>query len=88
MLFIVRSNAICTHINRCNHQKTDSRFLSCVDPLVDLHVNFLHEGLAAKLARELLILEMNLFVAFSEMALSVKLVKQRRVFRIRTAKIG
>ena len=63
-------------------------FLPGVDPLVGLHVDFLHEGLAAKLARELLILEMNLFVAFSEMALSVKLVKQRRVFRIRTAKIG
>ena len=46
-----------------------------MDPLVGLHVNFLHERLAAKLARELLLLEMYLFVAFSEMALSVKLVK-------------
>ena len=39
-------------------------FLPGVDPLVGLHVHFLHEGLAAKLARELLLLEVDLFVAF------------------------
>ena len=46
--------------------QTDSRFLSCVDSLVGLHVDFLNEGLAAELARELLLLEVNLLVALSE----------------------
>ena len=45
-----------------------------MDPLVGLHVDFLDERLAAKLAREFLLLEMNLLVALPEMALSVKFV--------------
>ena len=49
-----------------------SRFLSCVDSLVGLHVDFLHEGLAAKLAGELLLLEVYLLVALSEMVPSVR----------------
>ena len=37
-----------------------------------LHVDFLHEGLAAKLAGELLLLEVYLLVALSEMVPSVR----------------
>ena len=47
-------------------------FLPGVDPLVGLHVHLLHEGLAAKLARELLLLEVYLLVALSEMVPSVR----------------
>ena len=57
----------------------DSRFLSRVDPLVGLHVHFLHEGLAAKLARELLLLEVNLFVAFSAMNIPATFIEWETV---------
>ena len=43
-----------------------------MDSLVGLHVDFLHEGLAAKLAGELLLLEVYLLVALSEMVPSVR----------------